>query len=150
MTNMHNSSEINLNAEAVIMEFQNCIERFTSLIDHENALIQENNTNELKLILPFKKQLSEEYERIMLSVDELILSKTLSRDEIAKLSHINREFMRKSAENYAYLETSHEYYQRLLNIILKSFNEMNKNSYTSKGENHFIKANTPLTLSEVF
>jgi hypothetical protein len=147
---MHSPSETNLSVETVLTAFQDCITNFTLFIDHENSLIKDNKPAELINLLPFKRECSENYEFIMLEVDKLMQSKALSRADIENLSQINRDFMRKSAENYTYLENSHQYSQRLLNLILKSFNEINKNAYTAKGENQFVKSNIPLTLSQTF
>ncbi len=128
--------------------FKACVADFISIIDRENACIQEYDTHALIQLLPLKKQCSDRYEAMMIDIDELLSLKILSKDEVIRLSKMNQKFMEKSAENNVLLEHAHEYFKRLINVIVTSLNQINKHLYTSKGEMGLVKSNAPIALSQ--
>ena len=150
MTYTHNQSKNTLTSQETLIHFTACITDFIALMDNENTCIQEHDTNGLTQLLPLKKEISNRYEQAMVNVEELLSSHSISKDDAIRLSHMNQELMRKSAENYAYLENAQEYSQRLLDIVTGSLNQLTRGGYTAAGTIQNIKSNKPMTLSRTF
>jgi len=148
MTSTHNQNICTINPEKTVADFKACVTDFIAIIDRENACIQEYDTQALIHLLPLKKQCSDRYEAMMIDIDELLSLKILSKNDVISLSVLNQEFMKKSAENNACLEQAHEYFKRLITVIVTSHNQINKHLYTARGEMGFVKSNAPIALSQ--
>ena len=150
MTNRYNPESNEINGAEVIANFYPCVNDFIDVMERENACVKEHDTNRLIELLPLKKACSDRYEKIMEDIDQLISLKALSRDDLLNLYNTNNEFVRKSEENYLYLNNAHEYSQRLMNIFFTTINQMNKYCYTNKGESKSSRLNQPIALSQTF
>lgn len=150
MTSMHNQDSNTLNAADVIANFYPCIKDFIDIMERENACIKEHDTNQLIELLPLKKACSDRYERIMDAISQLLSNKVLSREEILNIYNTNNQFVRKSKENYIYLNNAHEYSQRLMNIFFTTIKQMNKYCYTNTGESKSSHVSQPIALSQTF
>lgn len=150
MINRYNPESNGINATDVIANFYPCVNDFIDVMERENACVKEHDTNRLIELLPLKKACSDRYEKIMGDIDQLISLKALSRDDLLNLYNTNNEFVRKSKENYVYLNNAHEYSQRLMNIFFTTINQMNKYCYTSKGESKSAHSSQPIALSQTF
>lgn len=150
MTNMHNQNSDTINATEIIANFHPCINEFIDIMERENACVKEHDTNQLVELLPFKKACNDRYEKIMDAINQLLSEKAFSREEILSIYNANNEFIRKSKENYIYLNNAHDYSQRLMDIFFNTIKQMNKYCYTNTGESKSSHFSQPIALSQTF
>jgi hypothetical protein len=150
MTSMHDQKTNTINVAETLSNFYACVTCFIGVMEQENTHIKEHDTTSLTELLSLKKEYGDRYEKLMGDINVLLSEKALSKDERMNLSRVNQEFIQKTKENYFYLENSHEYSHRLMNVFFASLNQVNKYSYTEKGETKFIRSSNPIALSQTF
>jgi len=143
---MHKEQSLENNPAGIVDNFESCVSQFIDVMNQENKCIQEYDTVGLTRLSPIKKECALQYEKLINDVNSAFDLKILTKDDLFKISSTNHLFIEKTKENYNYLENSHEFRHRLMNIFFKSLNEIKKHSYTNKGESKFINATSPVAL----
>ncbi len=147
---MENTLNTTTRVKEMIGQFYSCMTHFIKIMDQENACIKEYDTVGLSQLLPLKKECCQQYEALAENLTDRMKQKELDKNDLLKLSHINKRFIEHTKKSYAYLENSHDYAQHIMNIFFKSLNETNPYSYSDMGKTKYVKSTTPIALSEKF